>query len=142
VDLPTWIEFHDSTLAALDYTATDLRVVLDAYVHRWDLVADDWVGTGWMRLVRILITHARCQSSVTLVPVEITHGRLHVGTVTYSNLVPLPFKESEAINLWIQVANADVLDCVGDSVQIEAQGEARFVEDLPGDMRPDLKRDR
>ena len=45
-DLATWLEFHDSTLAAVNYTATDIEVVLDAYVHRWETKGDSWLGSG------------------------------------------------------------------------------------------------
>jgi hypothetical protein len=109
---------------------------MDAYVHRWDLVGDDWVGTGWAQLVCILITNAVGLSSMPAVPVRIDDGRVKVGTITHENLIPLPFVASETVALWMQLANADELNIDGDSIHIEASGEARFVEKLPADWGP------
>ena len=49
----------------------------------------------------------------------------------------LPFNASDATSLWLQLMNADIVEFVGRGVRIEAVGEARFVEDLPADLRPD-----
>jgi hypothetical protein len=99
-------------------------------------VGDAWIGTGWAQPVRILITNAVSRLSVPVGPVRIYGGRVKVGTITHENLVPLPFAASEMIALWIQLANADELNIDGDSIQIEALGEARFVEKLPADFGP------
>jgi hypothetical protein len=40
------------------------------------------------------------------------------------------------ISLWLQLTNADVVEFVGRGVYIDVGGEARFVEDLPADLRP------
>jgi hypothetical protein len=135
-DLATWLEFHDSTLAAFNHTVKDVEVVLDAYVHRWDTFGDSWTGTGWMQPVRILISDIGERAIAPLLPVDVSHGRLQVGTTCHSNLVRLPFNASSAISLWLQLMNADVLEFIGRGVHIDAVGEARFVEDLPADLRP------
>lgn len=133
--MATWIEFHDSALVALNHTGADLEVVLNAYVHRWDTLGDRWTGTGWLQPVRILMSDVGGRSVAPVLPIDISDGRLRVGAVTH-DLVPLPFKGSHAINLWLQLTNADVLEFVGRGVAIDAVGEARYVEDLPADLRP------
>jgi hypothetical protein len=134
--LTTWLEFHDSTLATVNYTANDVEVVLDAYVHRWETLGASWTGTGWMRPVRILISDVGGGPIARVLPIDISDGRLRVGTITHDNLVRLPFNASDAISLWLQLTNADVVEFIGHAVHIDAVGEARFVEDLPDDLRP------
>jgi hypothetical protein len=134
--LTAWLEFHDSTLTAVNDTTKDVEVVLDAYVHRWDTVGGSSKGTGWMQPFRILICDVSGRSVAPVLPIDIADGRLSVGTITHDNLVRLPLKASDAIRLLLQLTNGDVVEFVGRSVQVEAVGEARFVEDLPSDLRP------
>jgi hypothetical protein len=131
-----WLEFHDSTLSAVNQTAEDVEVGLDAYVHRWDALSDSWKGTGWMQPVRVLISEVGGRSVVPILPVEISDGHLAVATIIHDHLVRLPFNASGGVRLWLQLTNGDVVDFNGRAVQIDAVGEARFVEDLPADLRP------
>jgi hypothetical protein len=134
--LTTWLEFHDSTLAVVNHTTKDVVVELDAYVHRWDAVGDSWTGTGWMQPVRILISDVGGRSIAPALPVDISDGRLRVGTITHDNMVRFPFTALVVISLWLRLTNGDIVEFVGGGVQIDAVGEARFVEDLPADLRP------
>lgn len=120
----------------MNQTAKDVEVVLDAYVHRWETFGDSWAGTGWMQPVRILIRDAGSGSIAHVLPIDISNGRLQVGTITHDNMVRLPFNASDAISLWLQLTNADIVEFIGRGVRIDAVGEARFVEDLPADLRP------
>jgi hypothetical protein len=61
---------------------------------------------------------------------------MRVGTITHDNMVRLPFNASDAISVWLQLTNAEVLEFVGRGVHIDVVGDARFVEDLPSDLRP------
>jgi hypothetical protein len=133
--LTTWLEFHDSTIAAVNHTSRNVEIVLNAYVHRWDAEGDSWTGTGWMQPVRILIGDVD-GSIAPVLPIGISDGRLAVGTITHDGLVRLPLKTSDATRLWLQLTNADVVEFIGRAVQIDVFGEARFVEDLPADLRP------
>jgi hypothetical protein len=131
-----WLEFHDSTVAAVNYSGNDVEVVLDGYVHRWDAVGDSATGTGWVQPVRILIGGVGGTWMVPVLPIDISDGRLRVGATRHDNMVGLPFLASGAISLWLQFVNADMVEFVGRRVHIDAIGEARFVEDLPADLRP------
>ena len=84
-DLATWLEFHDSTLAAVNYTATDVEVVLDAYVHRWETKGDSWLGSGLMQPVRILIGNVGGRPALPALPLDIADGRLRVGRISHEN---------------------------------------------------------
>jgi hypothetical protein len=130
--LAIWLEFHDSTLSAVNQTADDVEVIMDAYVHRWGA----WKGTGWMQPVRILISEVRGRSVVPILPVYISDGHLAVATIIHDDLVRLPFNASGGVRLWLQLTNADVVEFSGRTMQIDVIGEARFVEDLSADLRP------
>jgi hypothetical protein len=57
----TWLELHDSTVNAVRRDPSGVIVELDAYVHRWDAVAEGWKGTGWMQPVLIRFGISRSQ---------------------------------------------------------------------------------
>ena len=69
-------------------------------------------------------------------PVGISEGRLRIGEAEHENLIELPLNSTEAIDLRLELANAALLEIVGRGLKIEAAGEARFIEDLPEDIRP------
>ena len=52
-------------------------------------------------------------------------------------MVRVPLQVSGRIGIWLQLTTADVVDLTGSAVRIEATAEARFIEELPADMRPD-----
>ena len=134
--MTAWLEFHDSTLAAVNHTAKDVELVLNASVHRWDLVGDSWTGSGWRQAVRILVNDVGGRSIAPVLPIDISVGRVRVGTITHDNMVRLPFNASDAIGVWLQLTNADVIELVGRGVHIDVVGGARFVEDLPAEEVP------
>jgi len=134
--LKTWIEFHDSELTAVNETNHGVTVDLDAYVHRWESSGDSWHGTGWMQPVRILISGAAHERLAAVLPLGVSDGRLRVGAITHLNVVPLPFDALDAVGLWLQLVNADIVEIEGAGVTVEPCGEASFVEDLPADLRP------
>jgi hypothetical protein len=134
--LPSWIEFHDSTLTAINASAATREIVLDAYVHRWELIDGEWRGTGWEQPVRIVMQNAVGPSHKWALPAAISDGELRTSAVAGGMLVPLPFKSSDDFDLSLRLMDASVVDISGRGLQIEAVGEARFIEDLPEDMSP------
>ena len=74
--MPSWIEFHDSTLTAIHQLARTREIVLKAYVHQWELLGDRWRGTGWKQPVRIRIQNALGPSGVPALPAGISDGEL------------------------------------------------------------------
>jgi hypothetical protein len=131
-----WLEFHDSTLTGFDARDTRVELLLDAYIHRWERLDDQWRGTGWMQGVRIVVSNAVGPSAVPVLPVEISDGWLRLGAVAHNDLVRLPLQASGAIRIWLQLNTADVVEFTGSAVRIEATADARYVEELPADLRP------
>lgn len=139
--MPRWLEFHDSTLRSVTQTDVSVHIVLDGYVHRWDVDADVWHGTGWQQSVRIIIRQVDGRLAAPVLPVEIADGQLVVGEAVYDNLVRMPLTASEPTNLRLEFDGQETLEVVGGGVRIESVGEPRFIEDLPADLRPPTDED-
>ena len=131
-----WIEFHDSTVLSLTQAGADVEIVLDAYVHRWENRRNAWFGTGWSQPIRMAIKNVVDRAIRFEVPAGISCGGLRIGDVEYVNCVKLPLNSTEPIDLWLELADANLIEIVGSGLQLEAAGEARYIEDLPEDIRP------
>jgi len=130
----TWLELHDSTVSAVKPDPSGVIVELDAYVHRWDPVAEGWKGTGWMQ--QVLMRLGSFDVPAIEPPVEISDGWLQVSDVCHDNLIRLPLESAAPTRLWLQLTNGNEFAITGQGVQLIAAGEARYVEDLPADRRP------
>ena len=135
-EIRCWVEFHDSVLVAVNVLDRGVELMLDGYVHIWEIVGDKRRGTGWMQPVRVSLTGSHALPDSPVVPIDISTGQLALGAVTHRNLVPLPTRSSEATYLHLEFMDASVLELRGTSVDIEATGAARYVEDLPADLWP------
>jgi hypothetical protein len=129
------IEFHDSTIIAIAYKGTSLCLSLNAYAHRWDMVAGKWQGTGWVQPVQIIISGGTFEKPPKL-PVDLTGGQLRTGQVTCNNMVTLPFMSSEPAVLHLELASGEVFDVSGRDIAIASTGPGRYVEQLPDEFRP------
>jgi len=130
-----WLEFHDSTLTGFDARETRVELLLDAYIHRWEKLDDRWRGTGWMQAVRIVLSNPVGPTAVPALPVEISDGSLQLSAVANNDLVRLPLQASGEISIRLQLNTADI-EFTASAVRIETMADARYVEELPGDMRP------
>lgn len=126
-----WLEFHDSTLTAVLGSDTHVELLLDAYIHRWEHFPGGWKGTGWGQRVRIVVSRPTAVPAAPLLPLAVSDGRLQLDTVTYDNVVRLPFHASGTIRLWLRLITADVVEVTGSAVHIEGTEPARYIEDLP-----------
>jgi len=89
-----------------------------------------------MQGVRIVVSNAVSPSAVPMLPVEISDGWLRLGAVAHNDLVRLPLQALGEIRIWLQLTTADVVEFTGSAVRIEATADARYVEQLPADLRP------
>lgn len=134
--MPNWIEFHDSRLLAVRQTGTTCELGLDAYVHRWDQRGVQWQGTGWIQAVRMVAHNAEILALVPSLPADIADGHVRSRDTTHDNLLPLPVEYAGDFKLSLQCSDGRVFDMTGVGLEVYAVGEARFVEVLPEDMRP------
>ena len=131
-----WLEFHDSILTGVDARETRVELLLDAYIHRWEKHDEQWRGTGWMQGVRIVVSNVVGPLAMPVLPAEIAVGWLRRGAVAHNDLVRLPLEASAVISISLQLNTDDVVEFTGSAVRIEATTDARYVEELPADMRP------
>src|SRR6202023_635383 len=96
--MPSWIEFHDSELIAATQADTEVTVLLDAYVHRWDDDGDRRKGTGWVQRVRVIVGKGVGNLPVITAPARIADGRIAIGQVVHRNLVRMPIQSEGAIS--------------------------------------------
>ena len=68
--------------------------------------------------------------------VGISGGSIRVNDTVHDNLIPLPFEGVGAVRVVIQLVDGEVVEIAADRVTLAATGDARFVEDLPADLRP------
>ena len=135
--MSAWLELHDSRLVAIEQGSATIRLLLDGYIHRWDMADGDWKGTGWIQPVQITVGNVATQVVSLKLPVEIADGVLQCGNVSHDSVMPLPFETPEAVSLWLEVATDEGgITIDGRGLRIEAVGEARFLENLPADLRP------
>jgi hypothetical protein len=134
--LPNWIEFHDSTLMAIRRSPDSGEIELVAYVHRWELLGNQWRGTGWEQPVRMTMRNAVGPSVVLALPTDISDGRLRANGLTSEDLVPLPFESPGDFALMLQLVDGSMINITGRGLRVEGLGDARFVENLPEDMKP------
>jgi hypothetical protein len=135
--LPSWIEFHDSTLTTVKQSSDGGEVELIAYVHRWDLIGDQWRGTGWEQPVRMTMQSAVSASLAPVLPIDISDGEPRADGLTPDDLVPLPFESPGDFALILQLVDGSVINISGRGLSVDGLDGARFVEDLPEDMKPD-----
>jgi hypothetical protein len=133
---PSWIEFHDSRLVAVNVLDACVELVLDAYIHAWDVVDDTRRGTGWTQPVRITLSGGDVPADTLVTPTEISNGRIGVGALIHNNLVPLPFESSETTYIRLEFSDAAFVELRGTGVSVEAAGAARYIEQLPADFWP------
>jgi len=131
-----WIEFHDSVLRAI--VADDDRLIfeLDAYIHRWEQRDGAWAGTGWMQRVTMTVRNSTMPVARVEPSVGVSAGRIWVNDAVHANLIPLPFEGVGAVRVIVQLVDGEVVKIAGDRVTLAATGDARFVEDVPADLRP------
>jgi hypothetical protein len=110
---------------------------LDAYVHRWEHRHGGWVGTGWMQPVPIVVSNGTAPKTQFTTPAEIADGYVQVNDAIHHNLVRLPFQGDGAVRVVMELFDGAVLELAGDQVTVTAAGDARFLEELPADLRPE-----
>lgn len=132
--MPQWIEFHDSHLLRAKRSPRGVALLLDAYVHQWELEFGAWLGTGWSRPV--LLTLGPPASGIdTEDEFDIYNSRLELAGQPISDLVPLPFVDGGDEKLSFDGSGGTV-DFAGRGISVEPVGDARFIEYLRWDGPP------
>jgi len=126
------IEFHDSELLFVRREGPNLRLRLDAYVHVSHGEPGRDSGTGWTQDVDFILRDARVDVPAPAGRLELADGRLRIGDRVLEGLVPLPFEEVGAVKLELDGIGGKFC-ATATSLSLLEAGEARFVEDVPGE---------
>jgi hypothetical protein len=133
--MPSYLEFHDSTVLGIERDGDTVGINLDAYVHRWEQVDGQWRGTGWSQLVRIRFHEASLTAPPDL-PAELAGGELRTADTTYDDLVPLPFSSAVSASLRLDFMWGGVVNVSGSDVALDPLAEGHYIEDLPNEFKP------
>ena len=130
------IELHDSNAV---FSYLDHAVVIEmcpAYVHHWELIDGNWVGTGRLQAARMVVSGVFREPVIPSEQVELSGGVAHCGAKAFSNLIPVPFHDDGAVRLSLEVEMADPLDLAGTGFTAELVGDWQEIESLPGEWAP------
>lgn len=131
------LEFHDSELQAVLPEGDALHVILTGYIHQWGLAAEGWAGTGWTQQVRIVVDDASLLTQISELPADLSTGWIRSPGGAAPGLIQLPFQKEGAIVLYLQAFTGETAIVQGSRLSVAAEGEPKFVERLPGEMRPE-----
>jgi len=104
--MQTSIKFYDSDLDChiSDYIRPiELR---RAYVHRWEIINGEWIGSGYVQDVKIKINTASAPQKRPTVSEIISDSMLSVGNMLFDNLMPAPFKMNGLICSMLQFSTS------------------------------------
>ena len=128
------LEFHDSTLAAIEVDAGCVVLELSpGYVHPWEARDGRRAGTGCETPVRIRLGGVSTTFDTPRLPADIADGSLIVGAEIYANKVPLPLREDGDILLTLELVGGVSLNIAGVNATLEESGQRTFLEQLPTD---------
>jgi len=126
------LEFHDSTLAAIERRGSVLTVVLDpGYVHKSEQRAGTEARTGWHHVVHLAFEGGEAHGDVSSLPEELWGGSLQCGDTPYPHLVPAPLQFTGTVSLQLTCLSGRSLAVVGRAVSVALVGVGTYVEEVP-----------
>jgi hypothetical protein len=134
-----WLEFHDSTMLAVQADSMRASIELDGYIHRWEGSGPSRRGSGWTQGICLELDFPIIEGKLATLPVRLSYGRAvskslparDEGTLT----VPVSINRSTVLEL--KTASGERLKILGKRFRARATGKARYVERLPKDMDPE-----
>jgi len=125
------IEFHDSTLVAVERRDDTVVVRLNAYLHRSEGRPGYDAGTGWIQVVELTFAGGLVERSPAELPLELDDGELTSDFETQF-LLALPAASIGDIRFTTCGLYGDELIVRGNGLVVKTLDEARYVEDFPG----------
>ena len=115
------------------------RLELDAYVHQWDGVVAARRGTAWMQPVQLEITSPVVAKSLRTIPADLSTGRVVAAGLPEGDdgMLTVPVVLEGTVTLEVETNSGEIFRVTGTRLEVTTLGDARFVEDIPGDMDPE-----
>ncbi len=131
------MEWHDSTLSAVDSENGTLVVRLrPAYVHQWKASRGKWIGEGFVQDLDATVPNGKVVGSLSNTGIRISDGELWVSGQTCNELLPLPYRVNEMVELKLVLVSGEELAVRGTGLSLSVVGAPRFVESLPEEFAP------
>lgn len=127
------IELHDSTLKEVNLNQTDAILYFDrAYVHHSEGIPGFDSGTGWSQKINLILKKVAAVNIPDDLPNDISDGHIIVNGEKLDNMIPLPFKASGKIQLFLITQYGNELKINAEYAYCEEVDEPIFIENFPG----------
>lgn len=126
------IEIHDSYLTSMATHGDLLELRFSAYIHKSEGSPGVQAGTGWTQEVTLVFGNGSVEGSIIEWPADLYDGTLEIDGEASENMVPIPLDRKGTVRLTLKPKSDDPIVVRGDSVRLELQGIATFVEEFPG----------
>ena len=127
------LEFHDSEVAAIRAVAGTVRLELpSAYVHRSSGKPGIDSGDVFLQPAEVVFSNAVHAEANGPCTGAISDGTITVNGKPFSNIVPVPFRESGSVAALFSFVSGGVLSVSGSAVSCNTSGEPVFLEKYDG----------
>jgi hypothetical protein len=127
------LEFHDSEVAAVRAVAGTVRLELpSAYVHRSSGTPGVDPGEVFLQPAEVVFSNAVHAESTGPCIGALSDGSITVDGKPFSNMVPVPFRESGSVVASFSFVSGGVLSVTGSAVSCITSGKPTFVEKYDG----------
>ena len=129
--LNSLIEIHDSVLTLVETQSKQVKLSIEAYIHKSIGVPGVDPGTGWVQNVILTIEDGSFEGSIESLPYDLYDGTLQINGELMENEIPIPLDRNGQIVLSLVAKwSGDKLVARGTHIHLELLGEARYVEDV------------
>jgi hypothetical protein len=130
------LEFHDSIIGSAVADTNGLTIDLSrGYVHESNGSPGVSPGKGYVQAVRLRFTGISLRGAdLPTATATISDANITVGAESYDNILPLPFKcAGDVVATFALGESGSNFVIVAGTFDATAFGEARYVEEFPGD---------
>jgi hypothetical protein len=133
-----WLEFHDSTVLAVQLDSMRAVIDLDGYFHLWEGDGSSRRGSGWTHHVQLELDFPAVEGELTTLPARLSDGRVISKSVSYEEgMLTVPVSIARAVSLELTTSSGETLRIAAQRFRAQTVGKPRFVEALPNDMDPE-----
>lgn len=129
--LNSLIEIHDSVLTSVETQAKQVKLSIEAYIHKSAGVPGVDPGTGWIQNVILTIEDGSFDGNIESLPCDLYDGALQIDGEFMENEIPIPLDRNAQIVLRLVAkwsGNSPVAR--GTHIHLELLGEAQNIEDV------------
>ncbi|MHB8412824.1 MAG: hypothetical protein ACYDDI_12890 [Candidatus Acidiferrales bacterium] len=97
--LNSLIEIHDSVLTLVETQAKQVKLSIEAYIHKSTGVPGVDPGTGWVQNVILTIEGGSFEGNAESLPCDLYDGTLQINEESMENMIPIPLDRHGQIAL-------------------------------------------